>query len=116
MRDDRRPSDPRRWCLVLSVVPTTGVMLLAYALVGGMVAPILIPAAVLLQRAVPTAIYTQAIIWTGSASAAGIALTAPIVGHVIEATAPGTGFLLTEAVMTLLLLLLLTGCRSGRPS
>lgn len=89
-------------CVLLGSVSSVGVMLIVYALVGGMVAPILIPAAVLLQRAVPSGVYTQAVTWTGSASAVGVALAAPVVGHVVEQTTPSTGFALTGCLMTTL--------------
>jgi predicted MFS family arabinose efflux permease len=48
------------------------------------VAPILIPAAVLLQRTTDPRVYTQAMTWMNSASAAGIAVAAPLAGLVIQ--------------------------------
>ena len=68
----------------LSIVPNVPAMFIGYALVGGAVAPILIPAAVLLQRTTDPRVYTQAMTWMNSASAAGIAVAAPLAGLVIQ--------------------------------
>ena len=60
----------------LGLVPDIPVMFICYAVVGGSVAPILIPSAVLLQRTIDPRVYTQASTWMNSASAAGIAVAA----------------------------------------
>jgi predicted MFS family arabinose efflux permease len=64
----------------LSIVPNVPAMFVCYAVVGAAVAPILIPAAVLLQRTIDPRVYTQASTWMNSASAAGIAVAAPLAG------------------------------------
>jgi MFS family permease len=68
----------------LSIVPNVPVMFLGYAIVGAAVAPILIPAAILAQRATDPRVYTQASTWMNSASAAGIAVAAPLTGLAIQ--------------------------------
>jgi Major Facilitator Superfamily len=68
----------------LSIVPNVPAMFVCYAVVGGAVAPILIPAAVLLQRTTDPRVYTQAMTWMNSASAAGIAVAAPLTGLAIQ--------------------------------
>jgi hypothetical protein len=68
----------------LSMVPDVSAMFICYAVVGGAVAPILIPAAVLLQRTTDPRVYTQAMTWMNSASAAGIAVAATLTGLAIQ--------------------------------
>ena len=64
----------------LSLVPNVPAMFFGYAAVGAAIAPILIPSAVLLQRTTDPRVYTQANTWMNSASAAGIAVAAPLAG------------------------------------
>jgi MFS family permease len=82
----------------LSLVPDVPAMFLCYALVGGSVAPILIPAAVLLQRATDPRVYTQANTWMNSASATGIAVAAPVTGLAIQAGGWRLGFLIAACL------------------
>ena len=82
----------------LSVVPNVPVMFICYAAVGGAVAPILIPSAVLLQTAIDPRVYTQASTWMNSASAAGIAVGAPLAGLAIQAGGWRLGCLLTAGL------------------
>ena len=68
----------------LSLAPNVAAMFVGYAVVGGAIAPILIPAAVLLQRTTDPRVYTQANTWMNSASAAGIAVAAPLTGLAVQ--------------------------------
>ncbi len=69
----------------LALVPNIALMVVCYSFVGGAVAPILVPAGVLLQRLTHPGVYTQAMTWMNSASAAGIAVAAPIAGFAVQA-------------------------------
>jgi predicted MFS family arabinose efflux permease len=82
----------------LSVAPSVPVMFLGYALVGGAIAPILIPSAVLLQRTTDPGVYTQANTWMNSASAAGIAVAAPVTGLAVQLGGWRLGFLVAAAL------------------
>lgn len=93
----------------LSMISSITALVVGYALVGGFVAPILIPLALLLQRGTDHAVYTQAMTWMNSASAAGIAIAAPFVGHLIQLYGPSAGFLGTAALTALLPLTLILG-------
>ena len=73
-------------------------MFVGYAVVGGAVAPILIPSAVLLQRTVDPRVYTQASTWMNSASAAGIAVAAPLTGLATQLGGWRLGFLITAGL------------------
>jgi predicted MFS family arabinose efflux permease len=68
----------------LSIVPNVPAMFICCAVVGGAVAPILIPSAVLLQHTTDPRVYAQAMTWMNSASAAGIAVAAPLTGLATE--------------------------------
>ncbi len=82
----------------LSVVGCVPAMFIGYAVVGGAVAPILIPSAVLLQRATDVRVYTQANTWMNSASAAGIAVAAPLTGLAVQIGGWRLGFLVTAGL------------------
>ncbi len=82
----------------LSLVPNVPVMFLGYAIVGAAVAPILIPAAILGQRATDPRVYTQASTWMNSASAAGIAVAAPLTGLAIQLGGWRLGCLVTAGL------------------
>jgi MFS family permease len=82
----------------LSVVPNVPAMFLCYAVVGAAVAPILIPSAVLLQQAIDPRVYTQAMTWMNSASAAGIAVGASLAGLAIQAGGWRLGCLVTAGL------------------
>jgi predicted MFS family arabinose efflux permease len=86
----------------LSLVPDVPAMFICYAVVGGAVAPILIPSAVLLQRTTDPRVYTQASTWMNSASAAGIAVAAPVTGLAAQLGGWRLGFLITAALTTAL--------------
>jgi len=77
----------------LSIVPNTAAMFCCYAAVGAAIAPILIPSAVLLQRTTDPGVYTQANTWMNSASAAGIAVAAPVTGLAVQLGGWRLGFL-----------------------
>ncbi|GAB6898350.1 MFS transporter [Kineosporia succinea] len=83
---------------LLSGVPNLGLMLVGYAIVGGCVALVLIPAAVLLHETTSSTIITQAMTWMNSASALGIAISAPLIGHVVQAQGWVRGFLALAAL------------------
>ncbi|GIE34886.1 hypothetical protein Ait01nite_079310 [Actinoplanes italicus] len=85
-------------CALLALTPGLGTMFAGYALVGGCVALVLVPGAVLLQRAIVTAVTTQAMTWVNSASALGIAVAAPLVGTVSGAHGWKAGFLALAAL------------------
>ncbi|HEX4291475.1 MAG TPA: MFS transporter, partial [Trebonia sp.] len=82
----------------LSIVPDLPAMFIGYALVGGAIAPILIPSAVLLQRTADPRVYTQANTWMNSASAAGIAVAAPLTGLAVQGGGWRLGFLVAAAL------------------
>jgi hypothetical protein len=82
----------------LSVAPSVPVMFLGYAMVGAAIAPILIPSAVLLQRTTDPGVYTQANTWMNSASAAGIAVAAPVTGLAVQFGGWRLGFLAAAAL------------------
>jgi hypothetical protein len=69
----------------LSIAPDVPAMFACCAVAGAAIAHILIPAAVLLQRTTDPRVYTQASTWMNSASAAGIAVAAPVTGLAIQA-------------------------------
>jgi MFS family permease len=69
----------------LALVPNIALMVVCYSFVGGAVAPVLVPAGILLQRLTDPGVYTQAMTWMNSASAAGIAVAAPIAGFAVQA-------------------------------
>jgi MFS family permease len=95
-------------CASLALVPNVPTMFLGYLIVGGCVAVVLIPAALLLQKAVDSEVYTQAMTWMNSASALGIATAAPLVGGLVQRAGWPVGFLTLAALtaslpMTLLI-------------
>jgi MFS family permease len=98
----------------LSTVPDVPAMFICYAAVGGAVAPILIPSAVLLQRTIDPRVYTQASTWMNSASAAGIAVAAPLTGLATQLGGWRLGFLITAGLTAALPLLLARQCRRFR--
>ena len=73
-------------------------MFIGYALVGGAIAPILIPSAVLLQRTADPRVYTQANTWMNSASAVGIAVAAPLTGLAVQSGGWRLGFLIAAGL------------------
>ena len=82
----------------LSVAPNVPAMFIGYAVVGGAVAPILIPSAVLLQRTTDPRVYTQANTWMNSASAVGIAVAAPLTGLAVQIGGWRLGFLIAAGL------------------
>lgn len=94
-------------CALLALAPNVPAMVLGYALVGGCVALVLIPASVLLQKATENDVYTQAMVWTNSASALGIATAAPLVGYLIQRHDWPIGFLALATLTAILPLTLL---------
>jgi hypothetical protein len=82
----------------LSVAPSVPAMFVGYAVLGGAIAPILIPSAVLLQRTTDPGVYTQANTWMNSASAAGIAVAAPVTGLAVQLGGWRLGFLVAAAL------------------
>jgi MFS family permease len=99
----------------LAVVPGVPAMFLGYGVVGGCVALILVPSAILLQRAVQAGVYTQAMTWMNSASAVGIAVAAPVVGILIQHHGWRWGFVGTGALTATLPVMLLITRRVLRP-
>ncbi|HEY0933181.1 MAG TPA: MFS transporter [Trebonia sp.] len=90
-------------CLVLgtaalSTVPNMPAMFACYGVVGGAVSLILIPAAVLAQKTTDPHVYTQVSTWMNSASAAGIAVAAPLTGLAVQLGGWQLGFLVTAAL------------------
>jgi predicted MFS family arabinose efflux permease len=82
----------------LSLAPNVPAMFIGYAVAGGAIAPILIPAAVLLQRTTDPRVYTQANTWMNSASAAGIAVAASLTGLAIQGGGWRLGFLIAAGL------------------
>jgi MFS family permease len=93
----------------LAAVPTMPIMFLGYGLVGGCVALVLVPSAILVQRSTETAVYTQAMTWINSASAIGIAIAASAVGGLIQQHDWRAGFLGTGMLTAALPIILLIG-------
>jgi len=89
-------------CALLALAPNLPVMIVGYGLVGGCVALVLIPGSILLQRTTASGAYTQAMTWINSASAIGIATSAPLVGYVIQVHTWAAGFLGLAALTALL--------------
>jgi MFS family permease len=94
-------------CALLALAPNVPAMVLAYGIVGGSVALVLIPASVLLQHATENEVYTQAMVWINSASAIGIATAAPLVGYLVQRHDWPIGFLALAALTAILPLTLL---------
>jgi predicted MFS family arabinose efflux permease len=82
----------------LSLAPNVLAMFLGYAVTGAAIAPILIPSAVLLQRTTDPRVYTQANTWMSSASAAGIAVAAPLTGLAVQGGGWRLGFLVAAGL------------------
>ena len=82
----------------LSLAPNVPALFIGYAVVGGAIAPILIPSAVLLQRTTDPRVYTQANTWMNSASAAGIAVAAPLTGLAVQDGGWRLGFLIAAGL------------------
>jgi predicted MFS family arabinose efflux permease len=82
----------------LGIVPNVPAMFICYGLVGGAIAPILIPSAVLLQRTTDPRVYTQANTWMNSASAVGIAVAAPLTGLAIQIGGWRLGFFIAAGL------------------
>src|SRR5579859_2535335 len=82
----------------LSLAPSVPAMFVGYAVVGAAIAPILIPSAVLLQRTTDPRVYTQANTWMNSASAAGIAVAAPLTGLAVQMGGWRLGFLIAAGL------------------
>jgi MFS family permease len=93
----------------LAAVPTMPIMFLGYGLVGGCVALVLVPSAILVQRSTETGVYTQAMTWINSASAIGIAIAASAVGGLIQQHDWRAGFLGTGMLTAALPIILLIG-------
>ena len=85
--------------ILLSVVTGMFPLIALYALAAGCIPPMLISAAMLLQRTTPAGVYVQAISWTGSASAAGSAVAAPLIGALIDAESWRAGFVAAAVVI-----------------
>jgi hypothetical protein len=88
-------------CL-LALVPNLPIMFVGYGLVGGCVALILIPGSILLQKVTVSEVYTQAMTWINSASAIGIATSAPVVGQLIQLHGWPAGFITLAALTAFL--------------
>lgn len=89
-------------CFGLSV--NSGLIFLAAltAACSACIAPIVVPAAVKLQEVTPTALYVQAVTWTGSASALGTAAAAPVIGRLVDHGSAQTGYLAISSALVLL--------------
>ncbi len=79
------------------------------ALAGLVVPVVVVQVAVALEREVPRAVLTEALAWTGSASAAGSAAGAALVGALVDGTGPGAG----SAALVVVALLLALGASCG---
>jgi MFS family permease len=95
-------------CALLALTPDVGTMFAGYALVGGCVALVLVPGAVLLQEAIVAEVNTQALTWVNSASALGIAIAAPLTGTVVQQHGWPAGFLTLAALTATLPLIVAT--------
>lgn len=97
-----------------SAVPgrgAVGLLALGLALAGLVVPVVVVQVAVVLEREVPRAVLTEALAWTGSASAAGSATGAAAVGRVVDGAGPGVGAAGLVVVALLLALGALTAAR-----
>lgn len=64
---------------------------------GAVVPPVLVLCTVVVQRAVPARVLTQALAWVGSAGAAGSAAAASVAGAAVDGRGPSAGFLVCVA-------------------
>lgn len=86
------------------------VLLLGGLALAGLVVPVVVvQVAVVLEREVPRAVLTEALAWTGSASAAGGAVGAAVVGRLVDGAGPGAG----SAALVVVALLLAAGALCG---
>ncbi len=85
---------------VVGVVALAAVL----ALVGAGIAPLIVLSAIVTERCAPASELTQALAWSGSASAAGIAAAAALAGAAVDANGAATGFLVTVAAAGLVAL------------
>lgn len=90
--------------LLALLAASTGTLplIVLYPVAAGCISPMLISAAVLLQRATSESIYVQAITWTGSASAAGNAIAGPTVGALIDTHSWHAGFIATTITIAMI--------------
>jgi len=79
------------------------------ALAGLVVPVVVVQVAVTLEREVPRVVLTEALAWTGSASAAGSAAGAALVGALVDGAGPGAG----SAALVVAALLLALGASCG---
>lgn len=91
-------------------------LVLLSTLAGACVSPIVVPAAVKLQEAAPASLYVQAITWTGSASALGTAIAAPLIGQLVDERSAQAGYLAITGVLSLLLIVTVLLARDRRLS
>ncbi|GAA1653649.1 MFS transporter [Actinoplanes couchii] len=94
-------------CALLALTPSVPVMFAGYAVVGGVVALVVIPGAVLVQQVTAREVATQAWTWINSASALGIATAAPLIGIVVQRNGWSSGFLVLSGLTAALPLSLL---------
>jgi hypothetical protein len=80
---------------LLQAVDGVAVLAAVLALVGACIAPLHALSALLTERCVPASELTQALTWSASASAAGIATAGGVAGIVVEGGGAASGFLLT---------------------
>jgi MFS family permease len=88
---------------------------LVLALIGAAVAPLFVVSTILTQAAVPAGVLTQALAWSGSASAAGTAVGAAVTGVVVQTHGTSAGFLALAAAAVVMTLAAL-GARSREPA
>jgi hypothetical protein len=89
------------------------------AIASACISPIIVPAAVNLQRRTPQALYVQAITWTDSASALGTAAAAPLIGQVVDHGSAQAGYLWIAGAVFLMLLTacwIAAGRNTGHPT
>jgi len=90
--------------------PLPVALLAAGLALAGLVVPlVVVRVAVVLEREVPRAVLTEALAWTGSASAAGSAAGAALVGGLVDGAGPGAG----SAALVVVALLLASGAALG---
>lgn len=88
----------------MTAAPTLGWLAAAVLTAGLLIAPVMVLSGTMVARLVRPAIITQALSWTSSASAAGLAAAAATAGYVIDRHGPQAGVSATVAAASVLLL------------
>lgn len=89
---------------LLQAVDGVSMLTAALAILGTGTAPLIFLSTILTERCVPASELTRALAWSGSSSAAGIAVAAGLAGIAVETNGAASGFLLTMTAASLIAL------------